>query len=248
MSRLFATSAIAITLAANASAEIYLGIGPLDTLADVKLLFPAAKVERRQPAWAQPTDAMFAFAGSGISGEIVVKFYDGRPMYLKASETEQDLERREMYKTWANASDDEALTVEWVRWIPSEPIPLKRFVAKYGEPDESGFRDDNMRPFRQWKRGILANLDDDMKLVTDVEFTFTPADERSAWQQKHGFVPEHLKEASAEENETSNVVEEAVLLAERRAHVSTDCSRVPSARRAPFGGLRFSRLVRRRGG
>jgi hypothetical protein len=34
-------------------AEIYKGIGPLDTLSEVKLKFPGADYKQLKPAWAQ---------------------------------------------------------------------------------------------------------------------------------------------------------------------------------------------------
>jgi hypothetical protein len=174
-------------------AEVYQGVGPLATFADVKTLFPQATIERLQPAWAQPEDVLYALSGAGISGTIIVKFYDGRPAYRRRLIIETDDARRRMYEELASNTDDAALSVEWVRWIPFEPVPLKRFVSKYGEADSSGFRDDNMVPFRQWSRGILANLDDDSKNVLNVEFSFTEAEERAAWKQKYNFVPEYLE-------------------------------------------------------
>ena len=189
--------ALVTSLTGIATAEIYQDIAPLDTLADVSAKFPNATLEHRAPAWAQPTDVLISLQGRGISGSIVVKFYDGRPNYRRSAETAENDELKKQFEEWANESDENALTVEWVRWIPAEPIPLKRFVAKYGEPDSTGFRDDNMRPYRQWDRGILANLDDDLKNVTDVEFTFTKAEQRAAWQKRHGFVPDFLKEPPA---------------------------------------------------
>lgn len=234
------------------SAETYRDIGPYDTLGDLKKMFPGATFTRRHPAWAQPTDVMYEVAGSGMSGTIVVKFYDSRPEYKKVLEDEltqrkmildeiledgarletdmaanritgRDLNNRDrvalaLYRrtkkaddlqiidreatlndeerlllglpevdrlrALANAPDDEA-SVEWVRWVPVVSIPLARFVSKYGQPEKSGYSDEDLTPYRHWvMKGLQAFLSDDEKLVWRVDFQFTRDDRRQAWGTK----------------------------------------------------------------
>lgn len=118
--------------ALDASAETYRGIVPLDTLGDLKKKFPGATFTRRHPALAQRGDVVYSIEGPSISGTIVVTSYEP-----KANET---------------ATDDD-VEVSRVRWIPHAPIPLARFVFKYGEPQESGFAGEDLEPYRHWVKG-----------------------------------------------------------------------------------------------
>lgn len=175
-------------------AEIYRGIGPLDTLADVKAKFPGAKYERFQPAWAQPGDALYEVSGPGLSGTIIIKFQDLRPFFKQALATQLSQEDRKIYEDLAGRSEEVSLSVEWVRWIPAEPIPLQRFVSKYGKPDASGYTDSELEPYREWTtRGIVAFLSSSELLVVRVDFAFTVAERRQTYQEKYGFVPDYLK-------------------------------------------------------
>ena len=89
------------------------------------------------------------------------------------------------YQDYANKSDEEAIVVSWVRWVPYTPIPLERFITKYGKPDVSAFSDEDMAPYKSWKRGLLVNLTDDGKKVLTVEYSFTQEDKASAWYIKY---------------------------------------------------------------
>jgi hypothetical protein len=196
-------------------AEIYKGIGPFDTMGDLKAKFPNAKFERTNPAWATESDAMYQVSGEGLSGTIIVKFDDSRPFWrdtlnyvivekkrredpeilAKAAAIKEtiDYSNLKSYSTddlestfltdqnLANQSDERALTVSWVRWVPDSPIPLERFMTKYGKPDESGFSDENMQPYKTWKRGISTTLTDDGKRVLMVDYSFTREDRALAW-------------------------------------------------------------------
>jgi hypothetical protein len=178
----------------SASSEIYQGIGPLDTLKDLKQKFPTAEFERLSPAWAQDADVLYRITGKGVPGRIVVTFYDNRPEWREQLKKESDPGLRKILEEGVSL-DDDSIQVEWVRWIPDEPLPLQRLVAKYGPPSEKGFGEDDFRPYRAWSdRGILANLTDDEKHVDMMEFSFTRADLRRAWLEKHGRVPSYLQE------------------------------------------------------
>ncbi len=190
--------ALAVGLAATfsgASAEMYKDIGPLDSLGDVKAKFPGASFVRQRPAWAQESDALYKMTGSGLSGTTVVKFYDVRPRYREQANQEADEEKKQNLLKFAAQTDEEALIVEWVRWIPVTPIPLVRFVSKYGPFEKSGFGSEDLQPFREWtSKGLSAFLADDEKNVVHVEFTFTRADERAAWQRRYGIIPKWLQD------------------------------------------------------
>lgn len=177
-----------------ASAETYKDIKPLDTLADIKAKLPGAKYERLHPAWAQEWETLYTVSGEGLSGTIVVKFQDSRPYFRKKLQENSEAEHKDVVEKLANASDDEALSVEWVRWIPVAPIPLQRFILKYGKPDNKGFADENLQPYQEWKKGLTAYLSDDEKSVVRVDFFFTPEELRQDYLSRYGFVPDFLKQ------------------------------------------------------
>lgn len=176
--------------------EIYRGIGPLADLADMKGMFPGATLEKLTPAWAQDHDVLYQITGKGMSGTIVVKFYDGRPAWRRRAEEAEDPEQKAMLEEWANASED-TISVEWVRWIPDRAIPLQRFISKYGTPESKGFADEDLQPFRYWHaRGLTAFLSDDEKFVVRVDFEFTVSERCEAWRLT-GWIPPEMKKDCA---------------------------------------------------
>jgi len=182
-----------LAFAGIAQAAIYRDIGPLDTLGDTKKRFPSAKFEKLAPAWAQEDDIMYKITGFGLSGTIVVKFHDERPRWRKQAEETTDQDTKKMFAAFANDSDD-SVQVQWVRWIPIDPIPLQRFLAKYGPPEGKGFADEDLQPFREWtSQGLSAYLTDDEKAVVRVDFNFTTDEECGAWKAKTGSVPAFLQ-------------------------------------------------------
>ncbi len=104
------------------------------------------------------------------------------------------------FRVVANAPDDE-ISVEWVRWVPVVPIPLARFISKYGQPEKSGYSDEDLTPYRHWvKKGLQTFLSDDEKIVLHVDFQFTRADRRLAWRAKfpRAPIPKWLEEDPSE--------------------------------------------------
>lgn len=179
-----------------AYSETYKDIGPLDTLGDLKTRFPKAHFIKQNPAWTQNTDVMYQISGEGMSGRIIVKLYDARPKYRELLEKDPNGNTAELYKKLANESDDEAISVEWVRWVPDYIIPVARFISKYGKPDKSGFADEDLQPYRLWeKKGLTAYLTDDEKNVVRVDFQFTRNEQRAAYRLKFKFIPPWLEDA-----------------------------------------------------
>lgn len=177
-----------------------MGISPFSTLRDVKALFPHANFNLRKPAWAQETDVMYEVTGQGISGTIIIKFDDVRPWTRGAIQlpmssannaiNEQIYAQPQQAQRLPELSDDEVLIVSWVRWVPSTGIPLTRLMAKYGKPDQAGFSDDDLRPFRGWsKRGIHAALSDNQKNVLLIDYTYTKNEKENAWRKMFGTDP-----------------------------------------------------------
>jgi hypothetical protein len=191
--RLIATI-LCFFLSSSALAEIYQGIGPLDNLGDVRARFPSAAYENIKAAWVTESDALYKISGMGISGDIYVKFSDSRPEFRKMIQESDSNEPNETLNSLAQQSDEEALSVEWVRWIPVQPIPLQRFILKYGNPSKSGFDDQDLEPYKLWEsRGISAYISDNEKHVLRVDYTFTNQEYRAAYKAKYKFIPKWLE-------------------------------------------------------
>jgi hypothetical protein len=173
-------------------AETYLNIGPLDSLADIKVRFPNAKLKEIHPAWASESELLIQVTGVGISGSIIIKFDDAIPDYRKLL---ADALSDEEKQSWQALIDkpDEAKTIAWLRWVPPDAIPLQRFILKYGPNPDKGFSDQDLQPFRSWPSGVTAFLTDDEKSVVRIDYYFTDDERRAAYLQKFGVVPTYLK-------------------------------------------------------
>jgi hypothetical protein len=100
----------------------------------------------------------------------------------------------ESLKDLANKSDEEALSVSWVRWVPELTIPVQRLITQYGSPEKKGFSEDDYTPYKEWtKKGITAFLTDDEKSVTRIDFLFTMEDQIAAYKAKNLPIPTWLK-------------------------------------------------------
>ena len=177
-----------------AKAEIYQGIAPLDTLGKIKEKFPSAIYESVNAAWVTENDAFYKITGTGISGKIYVKFDDLRPVFRKNLLENTDPKKIEIYEKLSQEENEDALSVNWVRWMPEQPIPLQRFIQKYGNPSKSAFDDQDLTPYKSWvNRGISAYLSNNEKYVLRVDYSFTVAEQRIAWKTKHNFIPKWLE-------------------------------------------------------
>ncbi|MEI8305345.1 MAG: hypothetical protein WCG13_18870 [Burkholderiales bacterium] len=213
----FALSAALTMLSAACDAEVLHNIEPLDTLGSIKKKYPNATLTRVKAAWVTEDQDFFRLEGSGFPGELMIAFRDGRAGFrLEAARKREEAiaagkseaGARSVFEDFANESDDEALSVDWVRWVPSRPIPLERYKSKYGEPTKCDFTADSMAPFCQWMpRLLLVMLTDDKKLVLSVEAAFTKAERRAAWLKRHGFVPNFLKEEPTSQPPGKNAIE-----------------------------------------
>jgi hypothetical protein len=154
-----------------------MGINYGATLGKVHQLFPTAKIEKMSTAWAQKSDALYSIKGDGISGTIVVKFTDLRAINKEIFERSNPGPDRDKMEIEINKNDMDALWVEWVRWVPPLPIPLKRLVDKYGPWDKKEIHSQTFESQRTWtKRRISAHLTDDDKSVQMIDFNFTGAE------------------------------------------------------------------------
>lgn len=154
---------------------VFLGIEPRLTLGEIKQKFPYAKFERIEAAWVTENDAFFRMTGKGIDGAVMLAFDDPRPRYER--EAQREPPNADVARSIAKGSDDDTLTIRWVRWIPSAPFPPSRLIERHGAPDTK-WRSDIYQLHLAWDaEGILAALDTETEtMVENVEFSFTKAD------------------------------------------------------------------------
>jgi hypothetical protein len=183
MKRIAVTAMLLTILSSAAWAEVYNGMGPFKTLAEIQQMFPRANFTRMFPAWAQPDDIMYMVGGLGITGTMVLKFSDYRPIYKQRAEAainDNNAIMAEHYEKEANGPDN-SVVIQWVRWVPDSPVPIERLIAKYGKPEKTDFNSDDFKPFKAWPtRGITAYTSDDGKRVQKIDFGFTDKDYRAA--------------------------------------------------------------------
>jgi hypothetical protein len=174
------------SLSSQAFAEIYQDIKPYSTLGEIKTKFPNATFSKITPASAQKYDAMYSVTGTGINGEIFVKFHDLRSFWKEQSDAASDEATQELYSRLAQLSDD-SISVTWVRWVPGTSFPVERLIEKHGTPDKSGFADEDDAPFKKWtSKGIYAHLSEDGEEVLEIDFTFTEKEILRAQKEKFG--------------------------------------------------------------
>lgn len=190
------------------NAEVYQGITASSTLGDIKKKFPHASISVVNAAWVTTSDGFYSMSGVGLPGLAYLAFSDSRPWFAneiakqkKIIEEQQALpdsedktkklksanEILEFYTPFANESDDDALVISWIRWVPAAPIPIARYRAKFGAPTKTAFKDDTMQPYSVWMgKGLSATLSDDQKFVVNVEYSFTPAERVAGCRAKYG--------------------------------------------------------------
>lgn len=204
-------TALAITTALTpACAEVLHDIRPLSTLADIKKQYPAATFRKESAAWVQEWQAFYSMTGHGFPGKLYLSFRDTRPYwraeYERVSSKQSDLQSPKdasyivMVGEFANRTDDQALTIDWVRWVPVDPIPIARVKGKYGNPSKCGFSDSDFTPFCSWSsREISAVTSDDHKFVILITAGFTEAEIEQALAAKGLSTPgkDAKKKASA---------------------------------------------------
>ena len=182
------------------AAEILHDVGPLDSLGDIKKKYPNATLQVVKAAWVTESEGFYSLEGNGFPGKLYLAFRDSRGYWRNvaskadASASAGDSAASAPWATrMAALSEDDALNIKWVRWVPASPLPLERYKSKYGEPAKCDFLSDSMSPFCSWPaRDLVVNLSDDRKFVLSAEASFTQAEQRAAWLAKYGYVPDSL--------------------------------------------------------
>lgn len=176
----------------SARSEILQDIGYRESLKAIRNKLPNATFTPLKPAWLQSDEAFYLVAGPGLPGSLRINFDDSRPFFKKILEEDPGNEKAAAWARLAAQVDDDALTVSWVRWIPSIPIPLTRYIQRYGKPACSF--NEAMEPICEWSSiALLADMTDDQKLVIQVSTRFSKSEKRAAYLREFGFVPDSLK-------------------------------------------------------
>ena len=158
----------------TAQAETYLGIGPLDSRAMVLGKLPGARLEEVRPVWIAEDEWLYEIKGTGISGTVLFKtsrrsHLEFLRLMLSVAQRQRDsisvfgsdadrggsymsfLDRQIQENTEALERDHliakDSAQVKWIRWLPVNPIPLRRFVGKYGDGATKGYSDISMEPY-----------------------------------------------------------------------------------------------------
>lgn len=173
-------------------AEVLQDIRYGTTLNKLKAQYPNAIYKVEKPAWLQPNEAFITVSGAGMSGQMKVAFNDSRPYWaaytredaiklfngISAGDIDEKVEGLLSYaKQLSTSVDGEALTVDWVRWVPPAPIPLTKVSGRYGKP--RCMVNDIFENVCEWKsRALIATLDDSGKQVISLESTYTDLEKR----------------------------------------------------------------------
>lgn len=166
-------------------AESFQGITAQAELGEIRAKFPLASITPVKAAWVRKEEAFFLMKGDGFPGELYLAFSDLRPVALEMASEATDEHDRNFFEEKAAEPDDKALELLWMRWMPADPIPLTRYISKYGKAEKSGFGDSDMRPYASWpSKAMVAHLSDDQKRVLGVEFSFTDAEKLVACKSK----------------------------------------------------------------
>ena len=184
-----ASIACALTLvlcASMAQAEIFMGIMPNDSIADIKRKFPNATFEDIRPAWLQDEDRLIKIEGGGLGGTIVVRATDDRAFwkYLFDSQDCNNAQKRETpdcirWRYLATGNSDEFHYVESVKFIPIRELKAGTIIKRYGKPDEVDINE-TFTKYICWDVGVCAIISDTEPLndsvVSAVEYRFTDSD------------------------------------------------------------------------
>lgn len=174
--------------ASNCFAEVFFEINYAMTLGDIKKIYPKAQYKKINASWVKDNDAFINISGPGLAVDLKVAFEDLRPATKNLLPKISDSENKEIndfYRLMIAQSDDEALTVEWVRIVYPSPIPIEIFKKRYGKPAACEHDESFSMQCRWPEKALLATLTSDEKFVTNAETSFTKT-ERQLWYLKQG--------------------------------------------------------------
>lgn len=199
MKRVLVAVAACMTLFSGVSkAEVFFGINYAATLGEIKSSYPKAQYVKLNSAWITESDAFIKITGAGLGVDIRVAFEDLRPaakklFLLENQKTEADQMVSDGFKSMMAKTDDEALTVEWVRLTYMSPIPIDVFKKRYGNPSKCE-HDESFNLMCRWpEKALIAGMSADGKFVTNAESSFTKSEKQLLFIRSGKPIPEWLK-------------------------------------------------------
>lgn len=166
---------LTLTISTLVNAEVYKDFEPYLSLKEIKERYPNAEFSDLKPAWAKQNEVFLDMHGTGISGNIYLKL--STIEYEKKLDLETDPETISFYQRMINKTQDERLTLDWLRWIPINTIPFERLTTRYGKAEKCDYLEENFIPYCSWEsKGVLASLSNDNKNVHYIEYSFTVKD------------------------------------------------------------------------
>lgn len=184
------------SFALNAQAEVYKDLWPASSLREIKEKYPNAKFEDVKAAWVRENESFIAMTGVGITGKIFLKLSHTdqfKKNYISSSikhaddstsEEERDkfLNSARDMQNLLDAPLEDRLSLDWVRWVPLETIPIERLESRYGKPEKCDYDEDTFTPYCEWaSKGLSVSLTDNKKFVMFIEYSFTEADWDAKW-------------------------------------------------------------------
>ena len=169
-------------------------IQAFSTLAEVRKEWPGAVEERFAPAWIKRGQVAIKLTGKGLPGMLFLYFDDGRAAYkdLVSSESAGTIDSGVVAAMkWEAAKPEEnALTLNWFRWVPVANVPKERVIKLYGAPSRCQPSPADLSPMCEWRQhGVIATLTDDEKSVVMIDFNFSAAEIEEGRSRRYPFFP-----------------------------------------------------------
>lgn len=199
---------------APALAATYPKIPPYANINDIRAVFPGASLEFTQVGWLKPSERLLQVTNLGISGHLMVKLFDIRPVCEKLyQDAEVGSKDEALFEVARRYPDDKGFVVAWVRLVPDRPLPISLVFERYGKSHFKGFTDDLQR-YVEWTKGpnegLQAYFTTDGKSVLFLSF-LPSSSERSKYdfllERRFAPVPIPTPEPSEEPEEPESATD-----------------------------------------
>ena len=131
--------------------------------------------------------------GRGITYEMILESY-----YKQISRrffSDGFKQASEKFRQLYNRYTDDSMKVVRVRSIPDSIIFVKDFILKYGNPDNTSFSNEDLAPYKYWKRGVAVCYDE-KEIVKYIDYYPTFEDEKNAYLKKNNLkvLPQYMND------------------------------------------------------
>lgn len=183
----FAVAALSLLVAPAASAEVFFELKYHATFGQVKAIYPNARYEKLAPAWLTASQAFYRMTGTGFPATVYVAFEDLRPEARKMIGAGNP--GAELLKDFASASDEDALTIQWVRVVYPTSVPMNVFSERYGKPSKCERNATFDMECRWDASAILATMSRDGSFVEMATTSFTKAERHDGYLSRGLEIP-----------------------------------------------------------